>query len=123
MGVLVYFAPKINFAILTWGMQCSGVEWNGSMECNAVEWNGMDRWNAMQWSGMEWIDGMQCSGVEWNGVDGCSGWMIRTPNVHDKFDFGFFGQSENFHFSKVAVFFSFCEARSKMVSKKRRAPM
>ena len=24
------------------GMQCSGVQWNGSMECNAVEWNGMD---------------------------------------------------------------------------------
>ena len=75
----------------------------------------------MQWSAMEWIDGMQCSGVEWNGVDGCSGWMIRTPNVHEQFDFGFFGQSDNFHFSKVARFFSFCEARSKMASKKRRA--
>ena len=24
------------------GMQCSGVQWNGSMECNAVEWNAMD---------------------------------------------------------------------------------
>ena len=24
------------------GMQCSGVQWNGSMECNAVECNGMD---------------------------------------------------------------------------------
>ena len=81
----------------------------------------MDRWNAMQWSAMEWIDGMQCSGVEWNGVDGCSGWMIRTPNVHEQIDFGFFGQSDNFHFSKVAHFFSFCEARSKIVSKKRRA--
>ena len=43
----------------------------------------------MQWSAMEWIDGMQCSGVEWNGVDGCSGWMIRTPNVHEQFDLGF----------------------------------
>ena len=80
------------------------------MECNAVEWNGMDRWNAMQ-----------CSGVEWNGVHGYSGWMIRTPTVHEKFDFGFFGQSDNFHFSKVAHFVSFCEARSQMASKKRRA--
>ena len=41
------------------------------------------------------------------GVDGCSGWMIRTPNVHEKFDFGFVGQSDNFHFSKVAHFFLF----------------
>ena len=81
----------------------------------------MDRWNAMQWSAMEWIDGMQCSGVEWNGVDGCSGWLIRTPTVHEKLDLDFFGQSDNFHFSKVAYFFSFCEARSKIASKKRRA--
>merc|ERR1712127_847518 len=90
------------------GMQCSGVEWNGSMECNAVEWNGMDRRNAMQWSGMKW-----------------SRWMLRMddpdPKCPRKKNVGFFGQSDNFHFSKVAHFFSFCEARSKMVSKKRRA--
>ena len=49
------------------------------------------------------------------------GRIIRTPNVYEKFDFGFFGQSDNFHLSKVAHFFSFCEARLKMVSKKRRA--
>ena len=47
--------------------------------------------------------------------------MHRTPHVHDKFDLLFFGQSDNFHFSKVAHCFSFCEARSKMASKKRRA--
>ena len=47
--------------------------------------------------------------------------MIRTPNVHEQFDFGFFGPPDNFHFSKVANFCSFCEARSKMASNKRRA--
>ena len=73
-------------------MQCSGVEWNG-------------------------VDGMQCSGAEWNGNDGmqCSG--VECPR---KKCFLLFGQSDNFHFSKVAHFFSFCEARSKMASKRRR---
>ena len=77
------------------------------MECIAVECNGMDRWNAMQWSGMEW-----------------SRWMLRMDDPDPKCPrtiwFGFFGQSDNFHFSKVAHFFSFCEARSKMASTKRR---
>ena len=94
-------------------MEWNGVEWilvewdgvDGSMECSAVECN-------------EWIDGMQCSGVEWNEVDGCSGWMIRTPNVHEQFDVGFFGQSDNFHFSKVAHFFLFARRVRKWPQKK-----
>ena len=36
------------------------------------------------------------------------------PHVDEKIDLGFFGPPENFHFSKVANFFSFCEARSNM---------
>merc|ERR1712127_18211 len=93
------------------GVEWSGVDLSGvcmMMECIAVECNGMDRWNAMQWSGMEW-----------------SRWMLRMddpdPKCPRKKNLGFFGQSDNFHFSKVAHFFSFCEALSKMVSKKRRA--
>ena len=76
-------------------MECSAVEWSGmeSMECSAVECSGMES--------------MECSAVEWN--------------VREKIDLLFFGQSDNFHFSKVAHFFSFCEARSKMVSNQRRA--
>ena len=60
-------------------MECSAVEWSGmeSMECSAVEWNGMES--------------MECSAVEWN--------------VREKMDLLFFGQSDNFHFSKVAHFF------------------
>ena len=49
-------------------------------------------------------------------------WMDDPdPKCPRKNDLGFFGQSDNFHFSKVAHFFSFCEARSKMASTKRRA--
>ena len=83
----------------------SGME---SMECSAVQWNGV---NGMQSSGVEWngIDGMQCSGVEWNAVDGMAGFcsrnMTRTPNIREQFDLLFFGQSDNFHFSKVAHYF------------------
>ena len=80
------------------GMQCSGVKWNGSMECNAVEWNGM----------------------EWNGVNGCSGWMIRTPNVHEQIENAYFRFFDNFCFSRLAHFVSFREARSKIASNKRR---
>ena len=110
-------------------MEWNGLEWNHGVEWSGVDFSGVrwSRWidgmqcSGVQWSAMEWIDGMQCSGVEWNGVHGCAGWMIRTPHVHEKIDFVFFGPPDNFHFSKVAHFFSFCEARSKMASKKRRA--
>ena len=41
--VLIFTGTCIGqWSIYDDGMQCSGVQWNGSMECNAVEWNGMD---------------------------------------------------------------------------------
>ena len=90
-------------------MECSAVEWSGmeSMECIAVQCSAVE-WNGMEWNGMEWngIDGMQCQDF---------------ANVREKMDFCFFGPPDNFHFSKVAHFFSFCEARSEIASKRRRA--
>ena len=53
------------------------------------------------------MESMECSAVEWI--------------VHEQNDLLFFGQSDNFHFSKVAYYLSFREARSKMASNKRRA--
>ena len=87
-------------------MQCNGVEWNGidgidGMQCSGVECNGVD---GMQCSGVEWngVDGMQCSGVEWNGIDGMKCIGVECPRK--KKDLLFFGQFDNFHFSKVAHF-------------------
>ena len=98
-------------------MQCSGVEWNGvdGVQCSGVEWNGID---GMQCSGVEWngVDGMQCSGVEWNGIDGmqCSG--VECPRKNVLFCFRTIRQ---FPLFESGSFFSFCEARSKMVSNKK----
>ena len=64
-----------------------------SMECSAVECNGME---SMEWSAVEW-------------------------NVRDKIDLVFFGQSDNFHFSKVAIFVFFLPGAFENGLKKRRA--
>ena len=91
------------------------------MGCSAVQWSGMEwsRWNAVQCSGMEWSrwNAVQWSGMEWNRWNGVL-WIGMSAK---KNDFLCFGQSDKFHFSKAAHLFSFCEARSKMVSNKRRA--
>ena len=74
---------------------------------------------------MEWIDGMQCSGVQWNGSMECNDveWNgMNGPHMSTKkMIFDLLALPTISIFRKWLIFFSFCEARSKMVSKKRRA--
>ena len=83
------------------------------------------------WSGVD-LSGVRV-GVEWSGLESrilglgswipdLGSWVPDFANVREQNDYLFSGQSDNFHFSKVSHFCSFCEAHSKMDLKSLVAP-